>query len=156
MTVEMLQRRLDLLYRECEKAAKDGEIPIAALVFDEEEEVLLHNEVERRDDPLSHAEILALEEMMKRKKTRYLKDCSLLVSLEPCLMCLGAILKAGIKDLYYVLDDEKKGAFSYYHVFADDVLRIHRIKDDRHKKLMDRFFQSMREQNKEKKILSQN
>lgn len=151
MTEENLKRRLDLLYRECVAAAERGEVPIAAMVFDEEEEVVCANRVEEQDDPLAHAEILAIRKMMKKKRSRYLKDCTLLVSLEPCLMCLGAILKAGIQDLYYVLDDDAKGAFSHYHVFADDVLRIHRIEDERHKKLMDQFFRSMRERNKRPK-----
>ena len=101
--------------------------------------------MEREENPLSHAEINVIREGLKKSDTRYLKDGILIVTLEPCLTCLGAILKVGIKDLYYVLDDPKEGALSHYHAFVDDKLRVHRIQDDRFKELMDTFFLSLRQ-----------
>ncbi len=140
-----LREHLDRLYRECEQASRRGEVPVAAIVADDRGFVFASNEVEERRNPFEHAEVLALERMLQKRGGHYLGDATLLVSLEPCLMCMGAILKAGIRDLYYVLDDERMGALSHYHVFVDDVLRVHRVKDDRFLPLLQRFFQERRE-----------
>ncbi len=57
---------------------------------------------------------------------------------------MGAILKSGIENLYYVLDDKKAGSLSYYHTFVDYRLRVHQIEDERFEELMDRFFKKLR------------
>lgn len=145
MKKEDLKRYLDMLYLEAKKASENHEIPISALlVLPTGETVLSHNHVEEENDPFSHAEFNVINEGMKKMNSRYLKDAILIVSLEPCLFCLGAILKAGIKNLYYVLDDEKLGSLSHYHAFVDDKLFVHRIEDERFSFLMDEFFKKLR------------
>ena len=150
MTKVQLKDCLDRLLQKSQALAQKGEIPVAAMLILEDGSAFLDgNAVEEKDDPFQHAEIRVLRQAMAKTHGRYLKGAVLLVSLEPCLLCMGAILKAGIKDLYYVLDDEELGALSHYHAFVDDVLRIHRIQDDRFLPIMKAFFSSIR--NKEKK-----
>lgn len=144
MDFQELSSYLDRLYRKAKEISKRGEIPISAiLVFPDGSFVVDGNAVEEKDDPLEHAEMRVIRQAMKARG-RYLKDAILFVSLEPCLMCMGAILKAGIPDLYYVLDDERLGALSHYHAFVDDRIHVHRIEDKRFKPLMDSFFESLR------------
>ncbi len=140
-----LSAYLDILYDESRNAAIRGEIPVSALlVFPDGTYLVDSNQVEDKNDPFSHAEFNVIQKGMKKQKSRYLSDCILIVDLEPCLFCLGAIIKAGIKDVYYVLDDEKLGSLSHYHAFVDDRLHVHRIEDDRFKPIMDDFFKKLR------------
>lgn len=130
MNKEDLAIALSELEKESSLLLQKGEVPVSAvLVLEDGTRIVTGNKVEEKNNPFLHAEIVALEEGMKKTGSRYLKGATLLVSLEPCLLCMGAILKAGIEDLYYCQDDKKKGALSYYHVFVDDVLRVHTIKD---------------------------
>lgn len=130
---------------EGDKAKEAGEVPVSCcLLLPNQKPIYTVNRVEKENDPLAHAEILALEEGFQKTNSRYLKDGILIVSLEPCLMCLGAIIKAGIKDLYYVLDDPKAGGLSHYASFVDESLHVIRLKDDRFKEQMDSFFTQLR------------
>lgn len=144
MDKRLLKQALDELYRKAEEAAGKDEIPISAmLLFPDGTSYLEANAVEKENDPLAHAEMRVIQKAMK-SRGRYLKDAVLLVSLEPCLMCLGAILKAGIPELWYVLDDPKLGSLSHYHAFVDDVLRVHRVEDERFEVLMKKTFSRLR------------
>ena len=140
-----LSTYLDILYEESRKASEKGEIPVSAvLVFPDDTYLVDSNQVEDRNDPFSHAEFNVIQRGMKKLNSRYLPDCILIINLEPCLFCLGAIVKSGIKDIYYVLDDDKLGSLSHYHVFVDDRLHVHRIEDDRFKPVLDDFFKKLR------------
>jgi tRNA(adenine34) deaminase len=145
MTRDELSAILDQMAFLSKSSSSQGEIPVIAALCCPDGTVLYSgNKVEKEDDPFMHAEINVLKQGMKRYDSRYLKDCVLIVSLEPCLMCLGAIIKAGIKNLYYVLDDPKLGGLSHYHAFVDDKLHVHRLNDSRFKPIIDEFFQKLR------------
>jgi tRNA(adenine34) deaminase len=145
MTRTQLKDILDSMAEKSASLLKAGEIPVScALILSSGEVILTGNEVEKRQDPLAHAEILALEEGFRKSQSRYLKDSILIVSLEPCLMCMGAILKAGVSELYYVLDDPSYGALSKHHVFADSSLKVNQIQDSRFAPLMKDCFEKLR------------
>ena len=145
MTRDELSAILDQMALLSKSSSSQGEIPVIAALYCPDGTVLYaSNQVEEENDPFSHAEINVLRQGLKKYDSRYLKDCILIVSLEPCLMCLGAIIKAGITNLYYVLDDPKLGGLSHYHAFVDDKIHVHRIDDIRFKPIMDEFFQKLR------------
>lgn len=147
MKKEELIHILDILYKEAEQAKTEGEIPVSAcLRLKDGMTFYSHNEVEKRNDPYAHAEFLVLKKAMEKTKSRYLKGSTLIVTLEPCLVCMGALLKAGVSSLYYVLTDEKGGALSHYHAFVDDRLMINEIKDDRFSEQVESFFRKLRNQ----------
>lgn len=127
----------------------DKEVPIiASLILDKNDpqSLVLYstNTVEKENNPLLHAEMNIINDGLKLTNSKYLKDSILIVSLEPCLMCLGAILKVGIKEIYYILDDEKDGALSHYHAFVDDKLKITRLYDEDFEKILNDFFKNLR------------
>jgi tRNA(adenine34) deaminase len=95
-----------------QKAAEREEVPVGAVIVDSYGEILssAHNEVEKRQDITAHAEMLALKKAMKKRTEKKLPDCAIFISLEPCPMCLQAILMAGIRKIYYAASDEKGGA----------------------------------------------
>ena len=73
-----------------------------------------HNLREKDNNALGHAELLAIKEASKKLASWRMEDCRIYVSLEPCLMCIGAIIQARISQLIYACSDPKRGFSSYY------------------------------------------
>lgn len=112
--------------REAETAASRGEVPVGAVVvFDNkisDERIIArgHNEREIRQLPTAHAEIVALTRAAAHFGSWRLDDCTLYVTLEPCVMCAGAIIHARIPRVVYAADDPKSGAVkSLYNILSD-------------------------------------
>ncbi|WP_158861929.1 tRNA adenosine(34) deaminase TadA [Leifsonia sp. AG29] len=99
-----------------------GDVPVAALVIDERGEVIGtgRNERELRNDPTAHAEVLALRDAAASRSDWHLEGCTLVVTLEPCVMCAGAVLAARLPVVVFGAWDEKAGAGgSVYDVLRD-------------------------------------
>ncbi len=94
------------------QAARAGEVPVGALVVDGEGEILAgaRNESEGARDPTAHAEILALRRASARVGNHRLEGCVLVVTLEPCLMCTGALREARVSGVVYGATDARAGA----------------------------------------------
>ena len=101
-----------LAIEEAKKAASLGEIPVGAVITDENGEVIArgYNVRETQCSPTGHAEICAIEAAAKKLGSRRLSGCTLYVTLEPCPMCAGAVMNAGLKRLVYGAFDENGGA----------------------------------------------
>ena len=96
---------------EADKAYREDEVPIGAVVVDAHGNILAraHNVKEKDFNPCGHAEILVLIEASKKISNWRLSECSLYVTLEPCPMCLSAMVHARIKNLYFGAYDPKGG-----------------------------------------------
>lgn len=108
------------------RAATDaGDIPVGAVVLDEEGEVIGrgHNEREATGDPTAHAEVVALRSAAAARGEWRLEGCTLVVTLEPCTMCAGAIGLARVARVVFGAYDEKAGAVGSLW----DVLRDRRL-----------------------------
>ncbi|MFF1635153.1 tRNA adenosine(34) deaminase TadA [Leifsonia sp. NPDC058248] len=106
-----------------------GDVPVAALVLDQTGAVIGtgRNEREVRHDPTAHAEVLALREAAASRNDWHLEGCTLVVTLEPCVMCAGAVLAARVPRVVFGAWDEKAGAAgSVYDVLRDQRLN-HRV-----------------------------
>lgn len=110
-----------LALREAERAASIGEVPVGAVVtLGKEIVVRAHNERESSFDPTSHAELLAMARAGRTLERWRLSECTLYVTLEPCVMCAGAIVNARVGRVVYGAADPKAGAVqSLYAVLAD-------------------------------------
>ena len=106
---------------EARAAAARGEVPVGAVVVHEGRIIARRgNEREATGDPTAHAEVLALRDAAAVLGRWRLDDCTLVVTLEPCLMCAGGLLNARIGRLVYGAADLKAGATaSLYNVCAD-------------------------------------
>ena len=103
------------------KAAEQGEVPIAAAIVAGDGTLIAtaHNRVEKRQDATAHAELIALRKAMKVRGSKYLQDCTLLVTLEPCAMCAQAASLAKVKKIIYGAHDPKGGGVEHgARVFA--------------------------------------
>lgn len=114
-----------LALAEAELALGTGDVPVGAVVLDRDGTVLAHgrNERERDGDPTAHAEVVAIRRAAERRGSWRLDDTTLVVTLEPCVMCAGAILAARIPRVVFGAWDEKAGAAGSVH----DLLRDRRL-----------------------------
>lgn len=102
---------MDIALAEARAAAQRGEVPVGAVVTKAGEIVArAGNRTRDLNDPTAHAEILAIRGACEVLRSERLSDCDLHVTLEPCVMCAGAISFARIARLYYGASDEKGGA----------------------------------------------
>ena len=93
-------------------AKKNGEVPIGAVIMDEKNGQIIakaYNQVEKKKDPIAHAEILAITSASNYIGGKYLENCSIYVTLEPCQMCAGALYWSRISKIYFGADDPKRG-----------------------------------------------
>lgn len=118
-----------LALAEAEKANAHGDVPVGAVVVGADGRIIArrHNERELLGDPTAHAEILALRDAAVAAGSWHLTDCTLYVTLEPCVMCGGALVNARLKRLVYGAADLSAGAcLSLYNV-CDDPRLNHRV-----------------------------
>jgi tRNA(adenine34) deaminase len=108
---------------EARAALTHGDVPIGAVVARRDDGSIIarrHNEREASNDPTAHAEILALADAAAAVGSWRLTDCMLVVTLEPCAMCAGALVNSRIGEVVYGAVDPKAGALgSRYHLLAD-------------------------------------
>ena len=106
---------------QAELAAVAGDVPFGAVVLHKGRIIAArHNEREVTKDPTAHAEVLALRDAASVLETWHLDECTLVVTLEPCIMCAGALLNARLKTLVFGAADLKAGATSsLYNVCSD-------------------------------------
>ena len=142
-------------FAEAEKARELGEAPIGAVIVKDGRIIGRgSNRVETLKDPTAHAEIIAIGAASEETGYERLVDSALYVTLEPCLMCAGAIVLARIPRLFFGAFDPKMGACgSMYNICRDNRLNhqveiISGIMERECSSIMSEFFKSLREVNK--------
>lgn len=99
---------------EAQKAFEAGEVPVGAVITCDNRIIArTHNQTEQLTDVTAHAEILALTAASGHLGSKYLPDCTLFVTLEPCVMCAGALAWSQIGRVVYGATDEKRGFMRY-------------------------------------------
>lgn len=145
-----------LALEQAERARCINEIPVGCIIIDENEVILsrAHNLTNSLNDPTAHAELIAIRKASELKGSWRLENCTLYATLEPCIMCAGAIINSRIKNTVYGTADEKSGAVtSKYTIFDDDLLnhkvgKVSGILDKECSKILTDFFRNLREQKK--------
>jgi len=137
-------------------AYKELEVPIGAVLVSPEGEVLskAHNLKEQKFNATAHAEILCLQEGSQKLQNWRLSDCTLYVTLEPCPMCLSAMLQARVKACIFGAYDPKGGALSLGYHFQSDKRLNHQfaimggVKHYECSKILSQFFKERRDRYK--------
>lgn len=106
------ERMMKLALEEARRESEMGEIPVGAVITNGQGEVVAvcHNLCEAHQQPTAHAELLAVEEACRRLGSWRLSDCTLYATLEPCPMCMGALLHARISRVVFGARDPRAGA----------------------------------------------
>ena len=137
--------------REAQTAYDEGEVPVGAvIVVDAHIIASNHNRTEQQHDPIAHAEILAIRDACQQMGYERLTDASLYVTVEPCVMCAGALVLSRIRQVIYGTENPKAGAVnSLYQVVQDARLNhqldvISGVMRAECSRLMSTFFQQLR------------
>lgn len=134
-------------YEQAQIAFEKGEVPVGAVVVCKNRIIAkAYNQTETLADPTAHAEMIAITAASNYLGGKYLQDCSLYVTLEPCVMCAGAIYWSQIKKLVFGAVDEKRG----YSRLNENILHpktvtYSGIMNVECKQLLDIFFQNLRD-----------
>ncbi|MEW5799999.1 MAG: tRNA adenosine(34) deaminase TadA [Bacteroidota bacterium] len=105
------ERWMKLALKEAVRAFDDDEVPVGAIIVHKNMVVAKgHNQIERMHDPTAHAEMIALTAAAAHLENKFLKDCVLYVTMEPCPMCAGAIVLSRIPTVVFGCYDPKMGA----------------------------------------------
>ena len=100
-----------LAYKEAQKAFKEDEVPVGCVIVKDGEIIAkAHNKKEKRNNAVFHAEIECINKATKKLDNWNLKGCRMYVTLEPCLMCTGAIINSRIDEVVFACKDPKGGA----------------------------------------------
>ena len=141
-------------YQESRKALNKNEVPVGAVIFDDKKIISkAHNLVEQNNDPLAHAEILAIKKAAKSLKTNNLRGLRIYSSLEPCIYCSYAISKYFISSIYFGLYDNnnlgvKNGIRLFHENFKGYKPDIYGgIGEEKFLKLFEYFFENLRKKN---------
>ena len=116
--------------QEAGKARTEGEVPVGAIVTGHSLEIFArdHNRCISLNDPTAHAEILALRQASKIRDNYRLNETTIFVTIEPCPMCMGAIINARVERLVFGAFDPKFGAAGSIYNLPDDEKLHHKIK----------------------------
>ena len=145
MTARDIERGVERTLEEVSEALKAGETPVGCCVLDQDGTILSsgHNTTESEGSLLSHAEMNALFKALRTPGKKRLQGASLIVTLEPCLMCLGACIKAGISNVYYMVASPESGAFTRFGIQSE--VMEHRIEDHGQCRVLGEFFAKLRQ-----------
>lgn len=147
LSVYSPERFMKEAFRQAEVAYEQGEVPVGAVIVAKNRIIAkAHNQVELLNDPTAHAEILAITAAAEFLGSKYLDECTLFVTLEPCVMCAGALNWAQIDTIYYGASDEKRG----FTLVGKNILHpktniITGIMADECQRLLEDFFKDLRE-----------
>lgn len=133
-------------------AAEEDEVPIGAVIVHNNQVIAkAYNQVERLKDPTAHAEMIAITQASSALSCKWLYECVMYVTIEPCSMCAGAIVLARVKRVYFGAGDPKAGACgSVINVTQNNQLN-HRVEvsggilEEECGGLMSRFFEQKRQ-----------
>ncbi len=144
---------MDLAISEAFTAFQTEEVPVGAVLISEHGVILAakHNQTVSLSDPTAHAEILVLRHAGKMIRNYRLLNTTLYVTIEPCMMCMGAIIHARVGRLVFGVRDPRWGAAGSLYDFSADIRLNHRlevisgIRETECREIMQRFFRERRD-----------
>ena len=136
----MEEKYFDLLYKMSLKAFGQGEVPVSAIIV-KNGKILAksYNKRKKTANPLLHAEVQCIIKTAKKTKDWRLSDCDMYVTLKPCHMCQEIIKESRIKNVYYILDNEKNINFKSNLIKLNEEKYINKYKE-----LLTSFFGKLR------------
>ena len=137
---------MNIALKEAMKAYEEDEIPVGAVIVYQDQIIARgYNQSQRLKDSTAHAEMIAITSAQNKIGSKYLNGCELYVTLEPCMMCSGAIFLSKISKVIYGLDDKEKGFLRLSKEYTNKKLEIiSNIQEIKSKELLNSFFFKLR------------
>ena len=138
-----MNKIMNIAIKEAIKAKNKGDVPVGAVIVLKNKVIgKAHNKKEHNKNATKHAEILAISKACKKLHSWHLDNCTLYCTMEPCMMCSGAILQSRIKKVVYLVKNEKYGCT---HLLKNSKIEFIEMKENSDmKKLLNDFFQLKR------------
>lgn len=147
---------MQLAINQAKKSEKIDDVPVGAVIVKDNKVIAsAFNKKEKMQVATFHAEILAINKACKKLKSFRLEDCSIFVTKEPCIMCMGAILSARIKELYFGAYDKKYGTVDKIEQFDFN----HKVKieggilEKENQEMLSDYFKKLRKEKCSKQLL---
>lgn len=146
---------MSIALEEARLAALENEVPVGCVIVKDNEIIArTHNTRQKNKSAINHAEIMAIDIACKKLNSWQLDGCTLYVTLEPCIMCAGAILQARIKKVVYAAKEPKFGACgsilnifnNFEYKFNHEVEVIEGVLEEEAKQLLKDFFKNLRKE----------
>lgn len=138
-----MSKALDLAHQ----AFEEGEVPVGAIVVTEQNQIIGkgYNQTERLKDVTAHAEVLAITAAANHLDAKYLRECRLYVTLEPCVMCAGALAWSQVDHIIFGANDLKRG----YSKYSKDIINAKKeitsgVLATESEQLIKQFFEQLR------------
>lgn len=132
-------------YQEAEKAYELGEVPVGAVIVANKQVIArAHNLTEQLNDVTAHAEMQAITAAAGFLGGKYLKGCTLYVTLEPCVMCGGALYWSQLDKIVFAASDEKRGASTVGKLYHPKTEVVSGIMENKCQAIIQEFFRSKR------------
>lgn len=140
---------MSIAMAQAKKAFKKNEVPIGAIIVKNNKIISkAFNKTEKTNNGINHAEVLAIERATKKLKNWRLIDCTLYVTLQPCLMCTGAIIESRIKKVIYAAESnyltEEEKQFIQNEFKKNEIIIHNGIQKDESATLLNQFFKKRR------------
>jgi tRNA(adenine34) deaminase len=145
---------LDQAYKQAIKALKIDEVPVGCVIVRNDKIIArAYNKKENSNNPLGHCELIAITKACKKLKSWRLNDCDIYITLEPCTMCLGALIHSRIRNIYYGAVDPRfgaiEGAFNLLEIGKfNHHPNTYNLKSDKCSVILKDYFKSKRVKNK--------
>jgi len=138
---------MKIAFEEADKAYKKGEMPVGAVIVKNGKIIGMgYNKKEKSKNALMHAELIAIKKACKKNKDWRLNECVMYVTLEPCLMCMGAIAESRIKKIYCGIKNNKSNLYNVNICSVENIKIEYGILENDIKKQVGKFFNNIRKQ----------
>ena len=139
------EKYIEIAYKEALKAYKKGDTPIGCVIVKNNKIIAKsYNKKEKSNIATHHAELLAINKACKKLKTWHLDDCTLYSTMEPCIMCSGAIIQSRIKKIVYSMSNNSFGNIENNEYFKKNKYEIVKIDNNEILELVQKFFKKLR------------
>ncbi len=140
---------MNVAFEQAKKAYKKQDVPVGAVIVKNNKIISkAYNKKERANNAIKHAEIIAIEKACKKLKTWHLDDCILYVTLEPCMMCTGAIVQSRIKKIIYASENPNHGFlksnYNINNIYNITIEKANITSSNKSTELLKTFFQEQR------------
>lgn len=139
------EKYMNLAILQAKKALKKDEVPIGAVIVKDNKVIAQSfNQKERKKEATAHAEIIAIKKACKKLKNWRLSDCTLFCTMEPCLMCCGAIIQSRITKIVYGVSNDQYGGTKVLMENNSDIEIVNHVCEEKCKEIVQNFFKKKR------------
>lgn len=136
---------MKIAYKEALKAYKKGDVPVGAVIIKNNKVIAKsYNKKEKNNNAILHAEIDVINKACKKLKTWHLENCILYTTLEPCLMCTGAIIQSRINEIYYATENNNFGEINNIKKYNKQIKINSGLLKNESSELLKKFFKEKR------------